>query len=173
VNRREARRIAIHRAGLIIDAALNEGWEPTDLIDRLGQEAVDKITDEMVAISESMIEGRAPRATSPTTGTGRLAVALAARPEPRESAVTGLAELITRLREAHQSFARRLCLHPGAVARWVLSEADGTGYWERRCHDCGAWAQALYSVPALMPTLRPIDDNEPVTSPGGQEETPA
>lgn len=34
------------------------GWEPDDLIERLGQDTVDEIMEEITVIARQMIEGR-------------------------------------------------------------------------------------------------------------------
>ncbi|WP_086559896.1 hypothetical protein [Streptomyces africanus] len=53
MNKREIRREANFRAGLILEAAMGE-WGPDDLVKRLGQDAVDAITDEILNIAQAL-----------------------------------------------------------------------------------------------------------------------
>jgi hypothetical protein len=55
VNQRQIRRIARQRAALMIESALNYGWEPDDLIEEVGPETFEKIKEEVFWI---MIEVR-------------------------------------------------------------------------------------------------------------------
>lgn len=48
ITKRRARRIARYNAGMIIDAALSEGWEPEILLERFGPEGLDTIRDAML-----------------------------------------------------------------------------------------------------------------------------
>lgn len=55
MNRREVKRVAKFRAGLILESMIN-GWSPEDLVDRYGQETVDAVSEEMSVIAERLIE---------------------------------------------------------------------------------------------------------------------
>ncbi len=55
MNQREIKREAKFRAGLMLHGNLN-GWEPDDLIARLGQDTVDKIAAEMVDVANRLME---------------------------------------------------------------------------------------------------------------------
>ena len=55
MNRREIRREAKYRAGLMLMGNLN-GWEPDDLIEKLGREVVDEIADEMADMARKLIQ---------------------------------------------------------------------------------------------------------------------
>lgn len=44
IRQRRARKIARYQAGLIIDAAINDGWRPGDLVRRYGEDGCDEIT---------------------------------------------------------------------------------------------------------------------------------
>jgi hypothetical protein len=57
VNRQEIKREARYQAGLLLMGELN-GWEPDDLIERLGQDTVHEIAEEVTVIARKMIEGR-------------------------------------------------------------------------------------------------------------------
>lgn len=61
---RQARRIARYRAGLIVIAALSEGWNPPDLIKRYGQEGMDEIVDQLGEIAEWLLSTGHPDGTS-------------------------------------------------------------------------------------------------------------
>lgn len=50
----EVRREAKRQAGLMLHGNLN-GWEPDDLVARLGQDVVDRISDEMVSIANRLL----------------------------------------------------------------------------------------------------------------------
>lgn len=57
MNRQEIKREARYQAGLLLMGELN-GWEPDDLIERLGQDTVHEIAEEVTVIARKMIEGR-------------------------------------------------------------------------------------------------------------------
>ena len=54
MNEREIKRIANSRAAEMIYAALNEGWEPADLIDEIGKENVDLVEAEIFDIAKAL-----------------------------------------------------------------------------------------------------------------------
>lgn len=54
MNKREIRREANFRAGLILDSALSQGWNPDDLVERYGQDVVDAMADEIMDIARSL-----------------------------------------------------------------------------------------------------------------------
>lgn len=56
MNQQERRRLARFRAGLILEAALNEGWRPPDLVTKYGEEEVDKLSEEILSISTRLIK---------------------------------------------------------------------------------------------------------------------
>lgn len=155
MDRREARRIAIHRAGLIIDAVLSDGWQPDDLIEREGQEAFEMINDELTKIAESMINGgRVPQ--PPVTPH-------ASESAPASTLGAALEEFVRQLNSKPKITA---CTHPDAVVTRVPATDDRPPYWSRRCDHCGAQAQGLHWPPAMMPTLmfpeRPGDTAAPI-----------
>lgn len=47
IRARQARRVARYRAGAIVAAALENGWNPDDLVRRYGQQGVDEIIDQL------------------------------------------------------------------------------------------------------------------------------
>lgn len=53
MNKREIRREANFRAGLILEAAMGE-WDPDDLVMRYGQDVVDAIANEILDIAQSL-----------------------------------------------------------------------------------------------------------------------
>lgn len=60
MNKREIRREANFRAGLILEAVLSQGWDPDDLVERYGQDAVDAMADEILDIAR-MLRNRGGR----------------------------------------------------------------------------------------------------------------
>lgn len=54
MNQREIRREANFRAGLILDAALSQGWNPDDLVEKYGQDVVYAMADEIMDIARSL-----------------------------------------------------------------------------------------------------------------------
>lgn len=54
IRKREAKRIATFWAGLIIDAALNDGWEPDVLLDHYGKEGVAIIADHLMDVADRL-----------------------------------------------------------------------------------------------------------------------
>lgn len=60
MDRREIRREANFRAGLILDAVLSQGWNPDDLVEKYGQEAVDAMAGEILDIAR-MLRNRGGR----------------------------------------------------------------------------------------------------------------
>lgn len=54
MNKRELRREANFRAGLILEAALSNGWNPDDLVKEHGQDAVYAMADEILDIAKSL-----------------------------------------------------------------------------------------------------------------------
>ena len=57
VNKREARRVAKFRAGLILKAVLAQGWAPEDLEERYGADGLAKIQDELTEFAERLVNG--------------------------------------------------------------------------------------------------------------------
>ena len=55
MNKREVKRMAKFRAGLILESMLG-GWSPEDLVDRYGQETADAICAEMYVIAERLTD---------------------------------------------------------------------------------------------------------------------
>ncbi len=166
MDRRQARQAAIHRGGLIIEAALNAGWWPDDLVDRHGDDGVGMIVEELTKIAASMTDNRrmprlaAPEPATPQPATPGPAVraAVAAAPGvelidfgPMAGAIRKMAEQVSTA-----GVLTRMCFHPGgAPAHWKQDEGGQLHYWERRCERCGAWAQNRYTVPFLGPVLMP------------------
>lgn len=144
MDRRQARQTAIHRGGLIIEAALNAGWWPDDLVERHGDDGVGMIVEELTKIAESMADNRRMPRSAP------------AAPEPPQASVLeALRQMAEQVSTA--GVLSRLCFHPGgAPAVWKHpADPSGVGHWERRCERCGAWAQNRYTVPFLGPALVP------------------
>jgi hypothetical protein len=56
VNRQQIKQEARHRAGLILESVMN-GWEPADLVERHGQDVVDRIQEEIAALANRLVEG--------------------------------------------------------------------------------------------------------------------
>lgn len=54
MNKREARRIARHRAALILESAIHAGWHPDDLVDQHGDDAVDDLAEEIMGIARRL-----------------------------------------------------------------------------------------------------------------------
>ncbi|MFH8805193.1 hypothetical protein ACH4F6_37585 [Streptomyces sp. NPDC017936] len=55
MNRREARREANFRAGLILESVLAAGWSSDpDVVERYGQDVADVIAEEMESIAQSL-----------------------------------------------------------------------------------------------------------------------
>lgn len=59
MNRREARRVAKFRAGIIIEAVLAQGWDPQDLADKYGEDGLEMIRDELTEFAERLTGGPA------------------------------------------------------------------------------------------------------------------
>lgn len=57
MNKREARRVAKFRAGLIIESALAQGWDPQDLVDKYGEDGLEMIRDELTDFAERLSSG--------------------------------------------------------------------------------------------------------------------
>lgn len=55
MNRREIKREAKLRAGLILKTAITRGWSPDELVNLWGQDAVEKIADEISALADCLI----------------------------------------------------------------------------------------------------------------------
>lgn len=53
---RRARRIARFRAGLILDAALSDGWAPDDLVKRYGPDGMEEIRGQLGFLAEWLRE---------------------------------------------------------------------------------------------------------------------
>jgi hypothetical protein len=53
MNKRELRREANFRAGLILESLMND-WEPNDLLTKHGQDVVDTIRGEILNIAETL-----------------------------------------------------------------------------------------------------------------------
>ncbi|MEU2426879.1 hypothetical protein ABZ619_38705 [Streptomyces sp. NPDC007851] len=53
MTKREIRREANFRAGLILESLMND-WEPSDLLKKHGQDTVDAITTEILDIAEKL-----------------------------------------------------------------------------------------------------------------------
>lgn len=51
LTKREAKRIARYEAGLIIDAAVSDGWRPDYLIGKFSEEGVDMIADALLDVA--------------------------------------------------------------------------------------------------------------------------
>lgn len=51
ITKRQARRIARYNAGLIIDAVLDDGWEPDCLIKKYGQDGFREIKEALMDMS--------------------------------------------------------------------------------------------------------------------------
>lgn len=60
MDKREIRREANFRAGLILEAALSNGWNPDDLVERYGPDAVDAIAEQITDIAR-MLRNRGGR----------------------------------------------------------------------------------------------------------------
>jgi hypothetical protein len=59
VNKRDIRREANFRAGLILESVMND-WEPGDLVTEYGRETVDALADEILDIAR-MLRNRGGR----------------------------------------------------------------------------------------------------------------
>lgn len=59
MNKRQIRREANYRAGLILESVLNE-WDPDDLVARHGQDIVDAISEEIWDIARMLRERGGP-----------------------------------------------------------------------------------------------------------------
>jgi hypothetical protein len=57
VNKREARRVAKFRAGLILESVLSQGWDPQDLADKYGEDGLEMIRDELTDFAERLTNG--------------------------------------------------------------------------------------------------------------------
>lgn len=57
MNKREARRIAKFRAGLILESVLANGWDPQDLADKYGEDGLEKIRTELTEFAERLSNG--------------------------------------------------------------------------------------------------------------------
>lgn len=53
MNRREIRREANFRAGLILESVLND-WNPEDLVEKHGQDAVDAIAEQIMDLAQML-----------------------------------------------------------------------------------------------------------------------
>jgi hypothetical protein len=53
--RTEIRKEAAFRASLLLQAVLNEPWEPSDLIEKRGEEYVEKVTGEISRIAARLM----------------------------------------------------------------------------------------------------------------------
>lgn len=61
ITKRRARRVARYRAGLILEAALTEGWHPDDLVRKFGDQGVQEIADGVEFLAAWLIDtGEAP-----------------------------------------------------------------------------------------------------------------
>lgn len=58
MDKREARRVAKFRAGLILESVLAQGWAPEDLAERYGEDGLAKIQDELTEFAERLTNGR-------------------------------------------------------------------------------------------------------------------
>jgi hypothetical protein len=59
--KKEIRREANYRASLILQAVLNEPWEPSDLIEKRGEEYVEKVTVEIFRIAGHLMRSSQER----------------------------------------------------------------------------------------------------------------
>lgn len=57
MNKREARRVAKFRAGLILRSALAQDWDPQDLVDEYGEDGLEMIRDELTDFAERLTNG--------------------------------------------------------------------------------------------------------------------
>ena len=55
MNQRDRKKLAKFRAGLIIESVLAAEWRPEDLVEKYGEEEVEKIASEMSEIADKMI----------------------------------------------------------------------------------------------------------------------
>lgn len=51
ITKRQARRVARLRAGLIVESVLAAGWRPDELVRRYGEEGVEEITEQLAWIA--------------------------------------------------------------------------------------------------------------------------
>lgn len=49
--------MAKFRAGLIIESALAQGWDPQDLVDKYGEDGLEMIRDELTDFAERLSSG--------------------------------------------------------------------------------------------------------------------